>query len=237
MPRIVSEPAIAITDTVAWLVSLCSSCWLFVLLGAPTAAWAGTGVPDDQLWSELDVIAPIAANTSITGIGQLRLSETLPNPTLTALGADVNYKDGEWTVSLGYRHQLTGNRQGEEVNVTQVALLTATWARRFGRSTLAIRTRVEDTLTASGNPWRARLRAEYRWATEDWGPISYLYTSDEVFYQFSDDEFWRNRFQAGLNFAFGKRTSLRTYYQRQDSRDQTPGAINALGLLAVLNFD
>jgi hypothetical protein len=207
------------------------------LLAAPTANWAGTGEPDEQLWTELDVVAPLAANTTITGIGQLRLSETLPNPTLTALGADVNYEDGEWTLSLGYRHQVTGNRQGEDINVTQVALLMGTWARRFGRSTIAIRTRVENTITASSNPWRARLRLEYRWATDDWGMMSYLYSNDEVFYQFSDDEFWRNRFQAGCNLSFGKHTDLKLYYQRQDSRHQTPGAINALGVLAVLTFD
>ena len=202
-----------------------------------TAARAGTGVPDDQLWTELDVIAPLATNTTITGVAQLRLSETLPNPILTALGADLNYKLGEWTLGIGYRHEVTGNRQGEEPNITQVLRLPATWARRFGRSTVAIRTMVQDTLTASSNPWRMRLRAEYRWATETWGPIAYLYANDEVFYQFSDDEFYRNRFQAGLNLRFGERTSLRVYYQRQDSKNQTPGAINALGLLAAYDFD
>jgi hypothetical protein len=149
----------------------------------------------------------------------------------------VNYKLDEWTVSLGYRHQVTGNREGEDVNVTQVALLMGTWARRFGRSTIALRTRVENTITASGNPWRARFRAEYRWATEDWGLMSYLYTSDEVFYRFDKDEFWRNRFQAGFNLAFNKHTDLKLYYQRQDSKHQTPGAINALGVLAVLSLE
>ncbi|HXW74037.1 MAG TPA: DUF2490 domain-containing protein [Steroidobacteraceae bacterium] len=203
----------------------------------PTVGRGGTGEPDEQLWTELDVIAPVATNTTITGIAQLRLSETLPNPILTALGADLNYKIGEWTLGVGYRHEVTGNRQGEEPDITQVLRLPVTWAHRFGRSTVAIRIMPQDTLTASSNPWRLRLRAEYRWATENWGPISYLYTNDEVFYQFSDDEFFRNRFQAGLNLRFGERTGLRLYYQRQDSKNQTPGAINALGVLGVIDFD
>jgi Protein of unknown function (DUF2490) len=212
--------------------------WILVaLMAAPVASWAGTGVPDDQLWGELDVTAPLTATTSITGIGQLRLSETLPNPTLTAMGADVNFKDGEWTFSLGYRHQLTGNRQGEDVNVTQAALLMGTWARRFGRSTIDLRTRVEHTISTPGNPWRARFRAEYRCATSGWGLVSYLYSNDEVFYQFSNDEFWRNRFQAGGNLTFGAHTDVRLYYQRQDSRHQTPGAINALGVLVAVSFE
>jgi hypothetical protein len=203
----------------------------------PAVSWAGTGEPDDQLWTELRVIGPLASNTTITGIGQLRLSETLSNPIFTALGADVNYRYGEWTVSLGYRHQVTGNRQGEDINVTQVALVMGTWARRFGRSTVAVRTRIENTITASSNPWRARLRLEYRWATQSWGLVSYLYSSDEVFYRFDTDEFWRNRFQAGCNLVFNKHTALQVYYQRQDSTHQSPGAINALGLLAVISFD
>lgn len=100
-----------------------------------------------------------------------------------------------------------------------------------------MRTRVEDTLSASGNPWRARLRLEYRRVTEDWGLVSYLYSNDEVFCRFSDDEFWRNRFQAGCNLLFSKYTDLKLHYQRQDSRHQTPGAINVLGSLAVVTFE
>ena len=67
--------------------------------------------------------------------------------------------------------------------------------------------------------------------------MSYLYSNDELFYRFSDNEFWRNRFQAGLNLMLGERTGLRLYYQRQDSQHQTPGAINALGVLAAITFD
>jgi hypothetical protein len=72
---------------------------VMTLLAASAMGWAGTGEPDDQLWTELDVVAPLASNTTITGIGQLRLSETLSNPIFTALGADVNYQYDEWTVS------------------------------------------------------------------------------------------------------------------------------------------
>ena len=34
------------------------------LLTGPTASWAGTGEPDDQLWTELDVIGSVASNTT-----------------------------------------------------------------------------------------------------------------------------------------------------------------------------
>ena len=37
---------------------------MMVLLAGPAASWAGTGDPDDQLWTELDVIGPVASNTT-----------------------------------------------------------------------------------------------------------------------------------------------------------------------------
>ena len=200
-------------------------------------AQAGTGVPDDQLWSELDVIAPLGEKTSVTGIAQLRLSEELPNPTYSAGGLDLNYKTGNWTLSAGYRHQVTGDRGEEDYpNITQIALVMATYAWRLGRSTVLFRTRLENTITASGNPWRVRFRGEYRWATGGLDPISYLFVNDEVFYQFSDDEWFRNRFRAGMNLVATKRTGIQLFYQRQDSKNTTPGAINALGVTAVVTF-
>jgi hypothetical protein len=211
-------------------------------LGAPPCGWAGTGVPDAQLWTELDVTGPLTSNTTITGIGQLRLSESLPNPTLTALGADLNYKAGLWTFSAGYRHELSPQRpeesiEGRDVKITQVALLMARYAKRFGRSTLAFRFRFDDTINATSNPYRVRIRAEYRWATEELPWMSYVFASDEVFYGLQGQGWYRNRFRIGANLILTKRTTLDVFYQRQDSNNSTPGAINALGLTAAVNFD
>jgi hypothetical protein len=208
-------------------------------LAAMTAATAqaGTGAPDEQLWTELDVAVPLTERVLVTGIAQLRLSETLPNPSQTAAGLDLSYKDGEWTFTAGYRHQVTGDRINENPNVSQVARGSTTYAHRFGRSTVAVRVLLEDTITASSNPWRGRLRVEYRWATAGSGSVSYLFANDEVFYQFSNSEWYRNRAQAGANLRLNKGVDLRVYFQRQDTRNSEPGAINALGLLMVYRFD
>jgi hypothetical protein len=200
-------------------------------------ARAGTGAPDDQLWTEVDLGVPLSERFTITAIAQLRLSESLPNPTQTASGFDLSYKDGDWTFAVGYRHQLTGDRIEENPNVTQIALGMATYAHRFGRNTIAVRVRLEDTITAASNPWRGRLRLEYRYATEGWGAISYLFVNDEGFFQFSDSSWFRNRAQAGGDLRLSKRADLKVYFQRQDSNNSKPGAINALGLLLAYNFD
>jgi hypothetical protein len=218
---------------------LFSALMVAAALGTPVAAWAQSSTisPQTQLWTEFDVLEPLSSNFSITGIGQLRVSDEPPNPALTALGMDVNYKfGGSWTVSVGYLHQVTGNRE-ENPNVTQLVRLTTTYAFKFGRSTLVLRGRVQDNLTSSGNPWQLRLRAEYRWATENLGPVAYLYTNDEVFYQFSNQEFFRNRFQVGTNLIFTPRFSARVYYQYQNTTNNEPKVINALGVIALYAFD
>ena len=201
----------------------------------PLAAWAATGAPDTQLWTELDVTGPLATNTTITGVARFRFSESLPNPTLASPGVDLNYKAGEWTLSAGYRYDATAQREpetvdGKTVKISQVALLMGKRAWRFGRNTLAVRLRLDDTINASSNPYRARFRGEYRWATEGIRWMSYVFVNDEVFYEFQDEKWFRNRFRAGANLMLTERTELEVFYQRQDSNNSTPGAINALGL-------
>ena len=207
----------------------------------PIRGWAGTGVPDTQLWTELDVTAPLATDFTITGIARMRLSESLPNPALASPGADLNYQAGVWTVSAGYRYDITAQREpetvdGKSVEIKQVALLMGKRSWRFGRNTLAVRLRLDDTITASSNPYRARVRLEYRWATEGLRWVQYLFTNDEVFYEFQDQKWFRNRFRAGANLALTERTELEVFYNRQDSNNSTPGAINALGLTLDVTF-
>jgi hypothetical protein len=201
----------------------------------PLAAWAGTGAPDTQLWTEVDVTGPLTTNTTITGVARVRLSESLPNPVLASPGVDLNYKAGEWTLSAGYRYDATAQREpetigGKSVKISQVALLMGKRAWRFGRNTLALRLRFDDTINASSNPYRVRFRGEYRWATEGIRWMSYVFVNDEVFYEFQDEKWFRNRFRAGANLMLTERTELEVFYQRQDSNNSTPGAINALGL-------
>jgi hypothetical protein len=90
------------------------------ILAVPLAAQAGTGEPDTQLWTELNVTGPVATDTTITGIGKLRFSESLANPTLAALEVDRNHKLGDWWLGIGYRYDATPDRQEEIIGGERV---------------------------------------------------------------------------------------------------------------------
>ena len=172
----------------------------------------------------------------LIGIVIGRFGQSLPNPTLSALGLDLGHDVGHWSFEVGLRHQAVAHSSGVP-SITGLAIAMATYSRTFGRSTIAIRGRTDNTLRSSGNPWRFRIRGEYRWATPSAGPVAYVYINDEGLYQGSAGEWSRNRAQAGMDLTVGKRSDLLLYYQRQSDRLSTPARIHALGLTLLVDFD
>ena len=58
---------------------------------------------DSQLWSELDATHAISADLSATAIVTTRLGNDLPNPALTAVGLQLDYRANSWIASAtGY---------------------------------------------------------------------------------------------------------------------------------------
>jgi len=210
--------------------------WPAWAVGATFPALAAPPDPNAQVWSETDFIGSLAKDTTLTGIAIARFGEDVANPTLTALGLQVDHKIGKWTVAAGYRHQVV-RHETTGPSISQLAIAMATYSDTFGRSTIAIRARADNTLHSSGNPWRFRIRVEYRWSTPGAAPISYVFVNDEAFYQGSASEWSRNRAQAGMNLRFYRRYDLQVYYLWQNDELSKPARINALGLLLKVNLE
>lgn len=202
---------------------------------APLTTLAVPPSPDAQLWAEADFIGSLSRETTLTGIAIARAGESVPNPTLTATGLQLDHKVGHWTFGVSYRHQVVKHSTGGP-SISQLALAVATYNVRLNRSTIGVRARVDNTLHSSGNPWRFRIRPEYRWATQGFGPISYLFANDEFFYQGSVGEWSRSRAQGGMGLALARNMDLQVYYQWQNDRISKPTRINALGLHLDVRF-
>ena len=69
---------------------------MMVLLAGPAASWPGTGEPDDQLWTELDVIGPVASNTTLclTRDSARHLRRSLATFNAGPIKAKVKFRSG-----------------------------------------------------------------------------------------------------------------------------------------------
>lgn len=124
-----------------------------------------------QIWSQADVVGGLTLGTTLTGTLIARAGEAEPDPTLTALGLQLDQRLRALILAAGYRHAVARHPTGGP-DVTQLVLLESTYVVRADRSTLIFRARADNTLHSFGNPWRFRIRGEYRWVTRCMDPIS-----------------------------------------------------------------
>ena len=93
-----------------------------ILAPWPSGAVAAAQSVGDQLWSELDATYPIAAAWSATGILTTRLGNSLPNPTLSAGGLQIDYRFGSWIASgTGYYVSIRTAQSGARTRVAGVS--------------------------------------------------------------------------------------------------------------------
>ncbi len=197
----------------ALLVALC------VLLPARLAR------PDETKWV-------LAANlkyldtkyVDLVGYGELHLSDSTPEPAQYLvsqrvpidpwpfLGFSVNYTfldqqvrnatDTAWSWRQTQRAEFEVNPRiqlSERVQLFVRNRLESQW--------------IEDR---SGAVLRSRHRPELTYALKGRGPVTELFTADEVFYDYDVNQVVQNRFvPLGLTFRLGPKVNLRVYYMWQ----------------------
>jgi hypothetical protein len=64
-----------------------------------------------------------------------------------------------------------------------------------------------------------------------------VFAADEVFYDWSVDDWVRNRFSAGGFKKFGKRYTAEVYYLRQNDGRARPGDLHVIGTILKIQLD
>jgi hypothetical protein len=191
---------------------------------------------DNQLWSELDATHTITADVSATAIFTTRLGDDLRNPTLTAVGLQIDYRIGAWTASLtGYYVSIRNAQSGDHMGIWLPAAALS-YEIGFGPVALSDRNRVEQLEGLPGSPMRYRNRASADWHLPSEHALTDLFVVDEVFYDFSRDRWTRNRAQAGVQFYLTANTRLQTFYMRQNNTYGAPDRLNVLGLTVQIDI-
>jgi hypothetical protein len=184
---------------------------------------------DTQSWNEVQISVPVTKNIDLLFIGGLRIGRDISFPVDERIAVGFAFKTKYLTVSPGVFHinsQPFTNVGGYENRL----VLPITVRIPVGKMVVSDRNLFEHRLRHPGveaTRYRNRLQLDY--------PVRVgkteltLFVSDEVFFDWSVDEWVRNRFAAGVSKAWTRQFTTEVYYLRQNDGRSRPGDLHVIG--------
>lgn len=220
----------------AGLVRLSFYCLLNLLLifcSASTAAAQSPSPPphaDTQSWNDLQFTVPLNKEIDMILLGTLRIGRNVTHPVDERVGVNFKFNVGKYlTLTPGYlyiRMQPVAGRNDRENRLS----FAVTPRIPFKRFTLTDRNLFERRIRSpqvDATRYRNRLQIEvpFKPKNSKW----LFFASDEIFYDWSVNDWVRNRFAVGVRKTFNKRLAVDFYYLRQNDGRSRPGDLNVIG--------
>lgn len=203
---------------------------LFVLLVVDASAQSALSQTDNQLWTDIQLAAPVTSTIDFNMLGTLRLGRDISHPVDERVGVGFTFRFGKHvTVAPNYLHIGTRpfeNRKGWENRLT----FPITFRFNAGQFRLSDRNQIERRFRSNGaksTRYRNRFQVDHPIGNDKW-KLS-LFVADEVFYDWSIDRWVRNRFSVGVSKVFNKHYTQEFYYLRQNDGVSLPGDVNVIG--------
>jgi hypothetical protein len=203
-----------------------------VLLCGGSGSSAQTPGPkaDTQSWNDVQFTIPLNKKVDFLIQGTLRIGGNLSKAVDKRWGFGFNYKLNKYvTINELYFHREARPPNGRH-EVEERLTLGATLRKPIGKFTLANRNIFERRWRQPQiDAWRYRnaVLLEHPFKI---GKRSFTFgIGDEVFYDWSLQDWVRNRFAVGVTHSFNKHFSLYVYGMRQNDGRSRPGDINIIG--------
>src|SRR6185436_16695841 len=203
-----------------------------LLLMSATQVVAQSRVPksDNQSWTDVQVTVPLNKKTEFVIIGTLRMGDNLTQPVDGRWGIRFNYALNKFvTLQTLYFHREAkppnGRREWEERGTVGANLRVPLGKYTFSSRNWFERRWREPQVDA----WRYRNRLQLEHPFKI-GKTKFVWVvSDEFFYDWSVNDWVRNRFAVGVSHTFNKHLTLETYVMRQNDGRTRPGDVNIIG--------
>jgi hypothetical protein len=192
---------------------------------------------DTQLWHDAQAAVALSSDVDFNLFGTLRFGRDITHLVDRRAGAGFTFKIGKYvrqppdflTLAAWYLNVATRPAEGRKGNENRLHL-AATVRLPLGKVALSDRNQFERRLRfpLSSTRYRNRLQLDYPARLKD-GQFG-VFTSDEVFYDWSVDEFVRNRFTVGVTRRFNKHFTADVYYMRQNDGRSRPGDLHVIGV-------
>jgi Protein of unknown function (DUF2490) len=205
----------------------------------PVRAQSRPPVPeeDTQMWNDAQVAIALNKEVDFNLYTTFRFGRDITHLVDRRAGAGFTFKVGRFvkqpadflTVASWFLVITTRPAEGRKTNENRLHL-NATLRYPFAKFALSDRNQFEHRIRSpqSTTRYRNRLQLDYPAKLED-GQFG-LFASDEVFYDWSVDEWVRNRFTVGVTRRFNKYFTGDLYYMRQNDARSRPGDLHVIGV-------
>ena len=208
---------------------------VFALLLLSLSIHAQTRTPDQtdtQQWNDVQFSIPITKDIDFNFLGTVRLGRGITRPVDERIGAGATFRiDKYLVVEPNYLHIGMQPFEGRRVWENRLSLPT-TFRFQLGKFRFSDRNLFERRLRHPGvdaTRYRNRLRIDHPVGPDRW-KLS-VGVADEVFYDWSVNDWVRNRFAIGISKVLNKNVTLDLYYLRQNDGRSVPGDLHVIGTI------
>lgn len=199
-------------------------------LATPASSQTAVDQTDTQQWNDVFIAIPITKQVDFNVLGTLRIGRDISHTVDERFGVGATFRIGQHvTLVPAYLHIETQPFEGirlheERLNLAAILRFEAIQFRFSDRNLLERRFRRPGI---NSTRYRNRFQVEHP-VGPDRIKLS-VFASDEVFYDWSVDQWVRNRVAAGILRPLNKNITLEVYYLRQNDGRALPGDIHAIG--------
>lgn len=204
-------------------------CALMIFGASFAAAQTVADEADNQLWSDVQLTAPMTKKFDFYLAGTFRFGKNITRSNDSRLAVGFIYKPNKaLSVQPFYWHIDARNANGR-FRTEHRLNLRVNYRFPFKKFGLSHRSWFEYRLRSPRNSWRYRPSLTYEKNIPKIIPKSKFFVTEEVFYDSVLKKFSRNRFSVGINRTLTKSTSLDIFYLRQNDGFSRPGDLNVIG--------
>ncbi|MDQ3711001.1 MAG: DUF2490 domain-containing protein [Acidobacteriota bacterium] len=186
---------------------------------------------DNQARGEIDVAVPLVKDLFFTVAGDLRVAETAENRFVRGeVGFLYKQQIGKYLIIVPrYRYraeQLFNGTSSTENRLSADGIVNF----KIQKFEITDNNLFEFRFRRSGNSQRYRNRLKISHPVRIGETKIDLFASDEVYYEWDERAWTRNRFKVGFGKDLGERGGYEIYYMRQNDGFSRPGDLHVFGI-------
>lgn len=185
---------------------------------------------DTQEWNDIQLAAPLSKKVDFVLQGTVRLGDDVTRPVDERLGVGFVFKvNKHLSLNPFFFHRDARRPNGTPESEDRVTL-GATWRFPIRKFSFVERNWIERRWRRPQvDAWRYRIRLQLEHPFKINKAKFTGYVSDEVFYDWSQHDWVRNRLSVGASHAFNEHFTGDLYFMRQNDGRSRPGDITILG--------